>query len=88
MAKMEATCHAGATKPLDGEGQCAIEVELHCLIGTLCRLIIVQSLTSWFHGYSTVVRDFPKISGKLSACTNSGYQALLSSMGWGLETRR
>ena len=37
--------------------------------------------------YNTVVRDFPKISGKLRACANSGYQALSFSGGRGLGTR-
>ena len=33
-------------------------------------------MLSRLHGYNTVVSNSPKISGKLSACANSGYQAL------------
>ena len=33
-------------------------------------------MSSRLYGYNTIVSDLPKISGKLSACTNSGYQAL------------
>ena len=50
--------------------------------GKLCRPINdIRSSTSWLHGYNTIVHDFLKISGKLSACANSGYQALLSRAG-------
>ena len=33
-------------------------------------------MSSQLYGYNTIVSDFPKISGKLTACANSGYQAL------------
>ena len=36
----------------------------------------VYIMTSRLYGYKQIVPQFPKISGKLSACTNSGYQAL------------
>jgi len=50
--------------------------------GKLCGPINdIRSSTSWLHGYNTVVHDLPKNSGKLSACANSRYQALLSQAG-------
>ena len=33
-------------------------------------------MSSRLYGHNTIVYDFPKISGKLSACANSGYHAL------------
>ena len=67
--------HARATNPLEGKEQCAMNPlfdprKLSCVD----RL---RSLTSWLHGYNTVVH---KISGELSACANSGYHALLSQV--------
>ena len=38
----------------------------------------LTSSKSWLNRYNTVVH---KISGELSACANSGYQALLSQVG-------
>ena len=50
--------------------------------GKFCGPITeIWSSTSCLYGYNTVVHDFPKISGKLSACASSGYQALLSRAG-------
>jgi len=61
--------------------------------GKLCGPINdIRSSMSWLHGYNTIVHDFPKISGKLSVCANSGYQALFSRVGraweWGYTTSR
>ena len=33
-------------------------------------------MSSWLYRYNTNSLRFPKISGKLSACANSGYQTL------------